>query len=118
MSDLRALVIEFADAVMDQKEAIRSGDARRGNRHANAYARAWDRLRKHGDRGRDALATLLNDDRADVRAMAACYLLRYRTQEAAQVLQEVATGEGLAAFGASEALERWAEGDWHLDPED
>jgi hypothetical protein len=33
------------------------------------------------------------------------------------VLQEIAKGEGLAAFEAGEALKRWEEGTWALDPE-
>jgi hypothetical protein len=53
----------------------------------------------------------------DVRAMAAAYLLRHRTAEAKAVLEEVSKEGGLAAFGASEALKRWEEGTWALDPE-
>lgn len=53
----------------------------------------------------------------DVRTAAATYLLRYRTAEAKAVLEEAAKGEGLIPFEAQEALKRWAEGAWSLDPE-
>jgi hypothetical protein len=43
-------------------------------------------------------------------------VLRHRTTEARAVLEAIARGEGLAAFEASEALERWDEGTWALDP--
>lgn len=101
---------------MAQKDAIARHDAKSGNRHHDRGSRIWAELRRHGDRGRGALATLLADERMDVRVMAAVYLLRYRNEEATRVLRAAAAGEGLAAFGASEALQRWAEGDWDLDP--
>ncbi len=49
--------------------------------------------------------------------MAATYLLRYRTAEAKAILEEAAKGQGLVAFEAGEALKRWEEGVWALDPE-
>jgi hypothetical protein len=91
---------------------------RKGNRFADRYARAWESLRGHGDAGRDALVPLLYDERVPVRVTAAAFQLRYRTKEAKRVLKEAAKGKGLSAFGAGQALERWAEGDWHLDPLD
>jgi hypothetical protein len=40
----------------------------------------------------------------------------YRPVEARKVLQELASGKGLVAFEAGEALKRWEEGSWQLDP--
>lgn len=48
--------------------------------------------------------------------MAAAFLLRYRTTEALHVLREAAKGSGLIAFEASEAIKRWEERTWELDP--
>jgi hypothetical protein len=112
---LDELVAEFAQSVREQTEAIARGDAKLGNQYADRYVRAWERLRQPGNEGRDALARLLNDDRRDVQVAAAAYLLKYRTDDAKRVLQELAKGTGLAAFEASQALQRWEEGDWHLD---
>jgi Fic family protein len=117
MSTLEQLVRQFADSVMDQKAAIAALDTKTGNRCARKTVRAWEHLRARGDEGREALAVLLEDPRPDVRAMAAACLLKYKTGKAKRVLREVAKGEGLAAFGAAQALDRWKEGDWHLDPE-
>lgn len=107
---------------MLQKEAIRQGTVRAGNRQARRRDRIWERLRAQGHAGRDALAALLEDSRPDVRAMAAAYLLRYKTAEAVRVLKQVSEGKGLASFGASETLERWKEAcragrAWPLDPD-
>jgi hypothetical protein len=110
------LVEEFARNVAAQTDAIFRGDARTGNKHARRYAAAFEKLRAHGDAGREALTALFTHPRMDVRVAAAAYLLRHRTAEARAVLEAIARGEGLAAFEASEALERWDEGTWALDP--
>ncbi|MCE9668460.1 DUF2019 domain-containing protein [Myxococcus stipitatus] len=111
------LVEEFAENVAAQTDAIWKGDAKMGNKHASRYIAAFKRLRAHGDTGREALAQLFVHPRMDVRTTAATYLLRYRTAEAKAVLEEAAKGEGLIPFGAQEALKRWEEGTWSLDPE-
>jgi hypothetical protein len=113
------LVRDFAHSVVQQTEEIANGDAEVGNKYARRYINAFERLRSLGDVGRDSLASLFNHERADVRAMAATFLLRHRTHQALQILREVAaTRQGLAAFGAMQAIKRWEEGDWHLDPQD
>ncbi|WP_342374527.1 DUF2019 domain-containing protein [Myxococcus stipitatus] len=117
MDELGRLIGEFAHHTVAQTEAIMRGDARTGNKHADKSLAAFDRLRSHGDAGRDALATLFAHPRMDVRTAAAVLLLRYRTAEAKAVLEEAAKGEGLIPFGAQEALKRWEEGTWALDPE-
>jgi hypothetical protein len=114
---IEKLVDEFAQHVAAQTDAIFRGDARTGNRHAKRYVAAFEQLRSHGDAGRDALTVLFTHPRMDVRVAAAAHLLRYRTAAAKAVLQQIAKGEGLAAFEASESLKRWEEGVWALDPE-
>ncbi|MBM7119284.1 DUF2019 domain-containing protein [Archangium primigenium] len=113
---LEALVERFALNVAAQTEAIWRGDAKTGNKHARKYGAAVDKLLAHGDTGRDALLVLLEHERMDVRVMAAAHLLRYRTTEAKAVLEEAAKGQGLVPFEAGEALKRWEEGTWALDP--
>lgn len=111
------LVAQFAEHVAAQTDAIWQGDAKTGNKHARKYGAVFEKLRAHGDAGREALAVLLKHPRMDVRVMAAAHLLRHRTAEAKAVLEEAARGEGMIPFGAQQALKRWAEGTWALDPE-
>ena len=118
MMDLQKLVAEFARHVQAQTEAIWRGDAKTGNKHADQCLAAFNKLRTHGDTGRDALAVLFTHPRMDVRVSAAALLLRYRTAEAKAVLEEAAKGMGLVPFEASQALKRWEEGTWALDPAD
>jgi hypothetical protein len=111
------LVIEFADCVAAQEAAISAADPIRGNRFAARYAAAFERLRSIGDGGREALATLLTDDRPVVRVTAAACLLSYCGDRAKIVLETEARGGDLVAFAASQALQRWEEGTWALDHE-
>jgi hypothetical protein len=113
---LEELVEQFAENVAAQTDAIWRGDAKTGNKHAKRYGAAFDKLRTHGDAGRDALAALLKHPRLDVRVTAAACLLRHCTEEAKAVLEEAAKGEGLVPFEAQQALQRWEEGTWALDP--
>jgi uncharacterized protein DUF2019 len=114
--DTTALVELFAEDVAKQTDAIWKGDHRTGNKHAKRYIATFRKLRAMGDPGRDALATLLTHERPDVRVMAAAYLLRHRTTEAMAVLREAEKGTGMIAFEASQAIKRWEEGTWALDP--
>lgn len=113
---LDRLVESFAHHTSAQTAAIMRGDAKTGNKHAKQRQAAFKSLCAHGDAGREALSVLLAHPNADVRTMAAAYLLRYRTAEATAVLEEAARGQGLIAFEAGETLKRWQEGTWALDP--
>ena len=111
--ELDKLVDDFANSVAQQQ---RSRDTKTANQHAAAYLAAFEALRAQGDPGREALARLLEDSRAEVRVMAAAFLLRYCETRARAVLEAEARGRGMVAFGAQQALERWKEGTWELDP--
>jgi hypothetical protein len=116
VKDFEKLVEEFAYHVQAQTEQIMGGDAKIGNKHAKKAIAIFMQLRASGDAGRDALAMLFTHPRMDVRVSAAALLLRHRTAEAKAVLEEAAKGKGLVPFEASEALKRWEEGTWALDP--
>ena len=116
-STIRRLVARFEQNVIAQTECFRRGDTRQANIHARRYIRAFDGIRKIGDEGREALAELLKHERDDVQVMAASFLLRYRTDECKKVLKRIAEeNHGILSFGASQALERWNDKTWELDP--
>lgn len=110
-------VKDFSEGVVRQTESIRQGDAKTGNKWAARSLKAFKLLRAQGDPGRDALATLLMHPDVDIRTAAAAFLLRYKTGAALQVLREAASGTGLIAFASEQAIKRWEEGTWNLDPE-
>lgn len=116
MMKTEELVEQFARHVQAETEAGWKGDARAANRHVDEYLAVFDELRARGDTGRDALAVLFKHPRLDVRVAAAAFLLRHRTVEAKAVLEEAAKGEGMVPFEAQQALQRWEEGTWALDP--
>lgn len=113
------LVEQFAYHEMAQRECLKRGDSIAGNRHARARSAVFEELvTRYGDEGRDALAALLRHSEPGVRAMAAAYLLRYKHREAMEVLREVAaSGPSFSAFCAQQAMKRWEEGEWQLDPD-
>jgi hypothetical protein len=116
--DTQSLVDQFAEDVAKQTDAIWKGDHRTGNKHAKRYIATFRRLRALGNRGRNALAGLLCHERPDVRVSAAAFLLRHRTAEALAVLREASAGTGMVAFEAAQAIKRWEDGTWSLDPPD
>ena len=117
MKALEDLVQNFASSVAGQADAIQAGDPKKGNVLARRYIAAFEQIRGYGDPGREALAALLTHQNRDVRVMAAAYLIRYCEKLAKAVLKREAKGSGLTAFGAKQALQRWKEGTWTLDPE-
>ena len=111
------LVTQFAKNVMAQNDAIMNGLGHRiGNIHAKRYIRCFDALCALGDHGKEKLSTLFVHEDPGVRSMAATFLLKYKTHEALHVLRELSKGEGLVAFGSQEAIKRWEEGTWDLEP--
>ena len=114
---LEELVREFAENVAAQTDAIFKVGADPEDKHGDRYIAAFEELRARGNKGREALSVLLKHPRVDVRTTAAAFLLRYRPAEARAVLEEVAQGEGLVAFGAQQTLKGWEEGTWALDPD-
>lgn len=116
VKDFEKLVEEFAYHVQAQTEQIMGGDTKIGNKHAKKAIAAFMQLRASGDAGRDALAVLFTHPQMDVRVSAAALLLRHRKAEAKAILEEAAKGKGLIPFEAAQALKRWEEGSWALDP--
>jgi hypothetical protein len=80
------LVQVFATNVLAVRETDLTGDWRKANKHVRAYLKAFDELRKIGDEGREALATLLDDPSDDVRSAAACFLLTWRSQNQSRAI--------------------------------
>ena len=117
MTDYSDIVEAFAKNIIAQSNALESGSVGKANSFAKRYLSAFNRLRQHGDEGRQALMPLLKHERADVRAMTAAFLLRHCEAAARTVLEAEAGGDGAVAFGARQALLRWEEGTWALDPE-
>ena len=106
----KKLLSQFADSLIAQNVAIGKHDPKTGNKFARKYIKAADALLKSDSEGIEAFTALLKDERTEVRAMAASYLLPYRMEESLLVLREAAKGEGITALGAFMTLKRWEEG--------
>lgn len=109
------LVAEFAASVERQNDAMREHDAKTGNKYAERRIIAFRKLKSIGKKGLDALTALLDDERRDVRTMAACFLLRHSNEDACRVLKASASEKGVTGLGALMTLKRWEDGTWNLD---
>ena len=114
--EIAGLVSEFRESLIRQTDTIWN-EGGSGNAFARKSIRAFEKLREHGNAGRDAFAILMTDLRPDVRVAAAAYMLRYRHDEAMEVLRQAAGRESMVGFSEGEAIKRWNEGVWSLDPE-
>jgi hypothetical protein len=110
------LVRQFAQAVIDQENATSRFDVEGANVHARRVSTIFDELCKYGDPGREALTTLFKHKCGQVRVTTAAFLLRYAHARARAVLEAEAKGDGLLALAAGQAIERWEDGTWELDP--
>jgi len=114
----KKIVNRFAETVIAQNTATMKADTATANRQAKKRSGLFKKLRAYGDDGREALSELFNHPRPDVREMAAVYLLRYKHKEAMAILKELSKRGDLVGFGAGQAIQRWNEGEWQIDPAD
>jgi hypothetical protein len=100
----------FAEAVIAQNRCIEKGDARAGNGYARVYATAGHRLLADGEAAIEVFSTLLSDPSSAVRAAAAAFLLKSRTEQALAALRQIAQGKGIGALEAQMTLQRYERG--------
>lgn len=109
------LVQKFSEAAIKHHQATIAGNYKVTNREAKKISQAAHQLKNMGDEGYQALMPLLKNDNKVIASSAAAFLLKYATKEAQDVLKNIAQNSGLIGFEAKQALDRWQEGDWHLD---
>lgn len=115
MSNLKKLVDQFAEAVIKRNESIMSGSRKEVIKYSNKVIQYWEKVCQLGDKGKEELSNLFHHENPGVRTTAAACLLKYKNKESLDVLKEIAKGQGLVPFEASEAIKRWEEGTWNLD---
>ncbi len=104
----------FTEAVMAQDRCIAEGNAPQGNRHAKEYIAAAKHLLGSGEEVIEDFCRLLEHPVPGVRATAAAFLLKSRTDRAVAALRPIASGDGLAALGAKMTLGRYERGDLEI----
>lgn len=109
---LERLSARFARAARGHGEALEAMDEVVAARQAALLAGLAQRLLAAGQPGIAALKDLARGGEPLVAGMAAVYLLNHAAAEALPVLRRLAAGEGLLAFRARFALERWERGEW------
>ena len=79
--DATALVEEFADAVIKQSQAIRSGTMKEAKSYGNKRAPIARKLLRMDDEAKRQFATLLHHSVRRIRVVAAVYLLSSMPEE-------------------------------------
>ena len=101
MSTTKELIVGYVDHTTAHGEATEGGDSKRANRAYDALIEDYRSLFKQGDAGMEAIVALLDHPVASVRSWAAVHTIELDQQKAEEALEEVASGSGLVAFGAS-----------------
>jgi hypothetical protein len=109
------LITDFVEAAKKHYEATMVGNWRETNKQAKRIRKVFQGIKSAGENARQALLAQTENQDLAVASMAATYSLKYGTQQAQMVLQHIASEPGIIGFGAQRALQRWEEGDWHLD---
>ena len=109
------LIADFVEAARKHHEATMTGNWRETNKQANRIRKAFQGIKRFGEDARQALLAQTENQDPAVASMAATYSLKYSPQQAQTVLQRIAGEPGIIGFEARQALQRWKEGDWHLD---
>lgn len=109
------LIVKFTQAAKNHYEASLNGDWRTANKEAATIRKTVMKLRSLDACGKEALLAQADNQDPSVASMAAVYSLKYATKKSISVLARVAKEPGLLGFEAEQALQRWNEGEWHLE---
>lgn len=112
---IQTLVDAFASYVLLANAAMEAGKGAKARRYDKKQHKLWTTLRDDfKQEGIDALARLLQDNRREIRIMAAVHLMRHRTDDCLHLLKAEAGGRGLIAFQAEQTVKTWERGEWQL----
>lgn len=109
------LIAKFTQAAKNHYEASLNGDWRTANKEAATIRKTVSKLGSLGVSGKEALLAQTDSQDFSVASMAAVYSLKYATEKSISVLARIAKEPGLLGFEAEQALQRWNEGEWHLE---
>lgn len=104
----------FVEAEQKSLEAVDRGDSRAANKYARRSIAAARQLLAGGEASIGRFATLLEHQSANIRASAAAWLLKDRTDQAVAALKPIAKSKGLPAMKAICTLARYAKGELEI----
>lgn len=116
MSDeASTLVQEYADSVIKQDQAVRSGNVKEAEFQGKRTAPIAKRLLRMGDAAKRQFASLLYHPYRRVRVVSAVHLFCAMPDEVLVALEEVAKGNDYAAMCAKLRIKEWEEHPEHYD---
>lgn len=117
--EVEKLINKIAEYEINRNFALwHEEDVKKANKYDRKIDKAFDKIREYGDSAREKMTRLFEHENDSVKILAAASLLRYDTERAMAVLKKIAAKDNFNGFVAAQAIKRWEEGDWHLDPEE
>lgn len=111
-----SLVKAFADSIIKQNQAVKSGTTRQVRYYGNKIMPIAKKLINMGDDAIRQFATLLQHPDLEVKATAAVYLMSSLPDEALAVFREMAEGDDeYHAMCAKMRIKEWEEHPEHYD---
>lgn len=108
--ELDVLVAEYREHATAHAEASEAGDYKEATRHYDGIVRVVRRARSLGNRGEEAMLSLLGDPRPAVRCWAATHCLPIDERASREVLRALSSDPGLVALSARMVLSEWEKG--------
>lgn len=105
-----ALIEIYRIAAAEHGRATESGDHKSGNRAHRKLADAYRKLRSRGPESQSKLLPLLEDPDVGIRSWAAAHALEFAPEAGEPLMEELAAGSGLRAFGSKMTLREWRAG--------
>ena len=110
------LVNTFVDSAKKYHQATMYGNSRSANAQVKRMNKAFMEITLLGDNAREALLRQIDNKDNAVALMVATYSLKYSPKKALSTLERLAKNDtGIIGFGAEQAIQRWNEGEWHLE---
>ena len=110
------LVTLYEEAAKVYGEALEHGKSRIANKQHTVIGALRKEFKRRGEEGRIAVVRMMSHEAKWVRLLAAGFVLRFDSQKAVPILQELALLSGNCGFTAEMILELWREG--RLPPEE
>jgi len=115
MDKIDKLIDRFIKETVLNYEALEKGDYKKGNKAIKIINKLFDELKDAGEEGREALLSLTDNEREEVRLMASVYSLKYNSKRSLATLKKLTKNSGILGLEAQQAIENYNSGNWGIE---
>jgi hypothetical protein len=114
-NSLDSYIVLFADSVIGFYRAREAGDVATANRFSLGMRKSYERIRQCGRQGREALSTLLDHPKDQVRLSAALRLMAYDVRRSRATMADVVDKWSAFQLEVEYCYRGWQAGNWSFD---